>query len=113
MVAFPGQHLTNDAGLPDRVYGKHGTMMWAASVAESQRPVRGGVQSPERSRDEVRLPIKQRRDLEGNFIDVLRGQDQLACNAHLGCSTMVAIKMAVESTASARPCFGTPNAKKW
>ncbi|MBI2928244.1 MAG: hypothetical protein HYY24_21455 [Verrucomicrobia bacterium] len=38
-----------------------------------------------------------RRDFEGNFIDVLRGKDTLACNADLGCATMVAIKMAVES----------------
>ena len=37
------------------------------------------------------------RDLEGNFIDVLRGKDKLACNADLGCATMVAIKRAVES----------------
>ncbi|MBI2928241.1 MAG: hypothetical protein HYY24_21440 [Verrucomicrobia bacterium] len=28
---------------------------------------------------------------------MLRGKDQLACNADLGCATMVAIKMAVES----------------
>ena len=48
-------------------------------------------------KEEVRLPLKQRRDLEGNFIDVLRGKDKLACNADLGCATMVAIKMAVES----------------
>ena len=37
------------------------------------------------------------RDFEGNFIDMLRGKDKLACNADLGCATMVAIKMAVES----------------
>ena len=46
---------------------------------------------------EVRLPVKPRRDFEGNFIDVLRGKDKLACNADLGCSAMVAIKMAVEA----------------
>ena len=48
-------------------------------------------------KEDVRIPIKQRRDLEGNFIDVMRGKDQLVCNVDLGCSTMVAIKMAVES----------------
>jgi hypothetical protein len=48
-------------------------------------------------KEDVRIPINQRRDLEGNFIDVMRGKDQLACNVDLGCSTMVAIKMAVES----------------
>ena len=43
------------------------------------------------------MPFSKRRDFEGNFIDVPRGKDQLACNADLGCATMVAIKMAVES----------------
>ena len=38
-----------------------------------------------------------RRDLEGNFIDVLRGNGTLHCNAELGAATMVTIKMAVES----------------
>jgi predicted dehydrogenase len=90
--------LTNDAGLPDRIYGKHGTMelggepllRWNGDFKEEFKAKNDG-------KEEVRLPIKQRRDLEGNFIDVLRGKDQLACNVDLGCSTMVAIKMAVES----------------
>lgn len=90
--------LTNDAGLPDRIYGKYGTMelggepalRWNGEFKEEFKTQNDG-------KEEVRLPIKQRRDLEGNFIDVLRGKDQLACNAELGCATMVAIKMAVES----------------
>ena len=90
--------LTNDAGLPDKIYGKHGTMelggepslQWNGDFKEEFKAKNDG-------KEEVRLPIKQRRDLEGNFIDVLRGKDQLACNADLGCATMVAIKMAVES----------------
>ena len=90
--------LTNDAGLPDRVYGKHGTMELGGEpllkvngpFAEEFKAKNGGL-------EEVRLPVQPRRDLEGNFIDVLRGRDQLACNVDLGCSTMVAIKMAVES----------------
>ena len=32
-----------------------------------------------------------------SLLDVLRRKDRLACNADLGCATMVAIKMAVES----------------
>lgn len=90
--------LTNDAGLPDRIYGKHGTMelggepslRWNGDFKEEFKAKNDG-------KEEVRLAIKPRRDLEGNFIDVLRGKDQLACNADLGCATMVAIKMAVES----------------
>ena len=90
--------LTNDAGLPDRIYGKHGTLDVGGepllkvngAFAEEFKAVNDG-------KEEVRLPIQKRRDLEGNFIDVLRGRDRLACNVDLGCSTMVAIKMAVES----------------
>src|SRR6266446_9869730 len=90
--------LTNDAGLPDRIFGKHGTMelggepslRWNGDFKEEFKASNDG-------KEEVRLAIKQRRDLEGNFIDVLRGKDRLACNAELGCATMVAIKLAVES----------------
>ncbi|MEW6157584.1 MAG: Gfo/Idh/MocA family oxidoreductase [Verrucomicrobiota bacterium] len=90
--------LTNDAGLPDRIYGKHGTMelggepflRWNGDFKEEFKAKNEG-------KEELRLPIRQRRDLQGNFIDVLRGKDQLACNSELGCATMVAIKMAVES----------------
>lgn len=90
--------LTNDAGLPDKIYGKYGTMelggepslRWNGDFKEEFKAKNDG-------KEEVRIPIKARRDLEGNFIDVLRGKDKLACNADLGCATMVAIKMAVES----------------
>ena len=37
------------------------------------------------------------RDRKGNFIDAPRGKGKLACNADLGCATMAAINMAVES----------------
>jgi predicted dehydrogenase len=90
--------LTNDAGIPDRIYGKHGTMELGG---EPSLRFNGDFKEEFKSRnggkEEARIPVKQRRDLEGNFIDVLRGKDKLACNADLGCATMVAIKMAVES----------------
>lgn len=38
-----------------------------------------------------------RRDHMGNFLDAIREKAPLACNIDLGCSTMVAIKMGVES----------------
>lgn len=105
--------LTNDAGLPDRVYGKHGTMelggepslRWNGAFKEE-------FQAKNDGKDEVRLPIKQRRDLEGNFIDVLRGKDKLACNADLGCATMVAIKMAVESFRQSKTMLWDAKAEK-
>ena len=95
---FLASTLTNDAGIPDRIYGKYGTMelsgepslRWNGDFKEEFKAKNDG-------KEELRLPIQARRDLEGNFIDVLRRNGQLACNADLGCSTMVAIKMAVDS----------------
>ena len=46
---------------------------------------------------DVSIPPERRRDLEGYWIDAMRGKDTVHCNAELGCATMVAIKMAVES----------------
>ena len=95
---FLASALTNDTGLPDRVYGKHGTMeLGGEPVLKVNGPFAEEFKAKNDGQLEARLPLKTRRDLEGNFIDVLRGKDQLACNADLGCSTMVAIKMAVES----------------
>ena len=105
--------LTNDAGLPDKIYGKHGSMelggepllRWNGDFKEEFKAKNDG-------KEEVRLPVRQRRDLEGNFIDVLRGQDKLACNAELGCATMVAIKMAVESFRQSKTLFWDVKAEK-
>jgi predicted dehydrogenase len=105
--------LTNDSGIPDRIYGKHGTMelggepslRWNGDFKEEFKARNDG-------KEEVRLPIKQRRDLEGNFIDVLRGKDKLACNAELGCATMVAIKMAVESYRQKKTMLWDPKEEK-
>ena len=90
--------LTNDAGLPDRIYGKHGTLeLGGEPVLKFNGPFAEEFKAKNGGKEEVRLETRARRDLAGNFIDVLRGRDKLACNADLGCATMVAIKMAVES----------------
>jgi predicted dehydrogenase len=90
--------LTNDSGLPDRVYGKYGTMDLGGDVRfrfnagfDKEFAERNG------GKDEVRISVEPRRDLEGNWIDAMRGKATLHCNVDLGCATMVAIKMAVES----------------
>jgi predicted dehydrogenase len=90
--------LTNDAGIPDRIYGKHGTMeLGGEPLLKFNGDFKEEFKAKNDGKEEARLAVKPRRDLEGNFIDVLRGKDKLACNADLGCATMVAIKMAVES----------------
>ena len=90
--------LTNDAGFPDRVYGKYGTMELGGDpflqgngdMKPEFKEVNGGV-------EELRIPLEAKRDMEANFIDAIRGKGPTFCNVELGASTMVAIKLAVES----------------
>lgn len=90
--------LTNDAGIPDRVYGKYGTMelggepslRWNGDFKEEFKVRNEG-------KEEYRIPLEPRRDLENNWLDAIRGKAAVQCNAELGCATMVTIKMAVES----------------
>ncbi len=90
--------LTNDAGLPDRIHGKFGTMeLGGEPWLKVNGPYSEEFQAKNEGQDDIRLPIGKRRDLEGNFVDALRGKGPVHCNAELGCSTMVAIKMAVEA----------------
>ena len=96
---FLASTLTNDSQLGDRIYGKHGTM-----DLDGDEPVlrANGDFGPEfkaknEGKDEARLATKPRRDMEGNFIDAIRGGGQLHCGAELGAATMVAIKLGVES----------------
>jgi predicted dehydrogenase len=90
--------LTNDAGIPDRIYGKYGTLDLSG---EPSLRWNGGFKDEFKARnegkEELKLAVEPRRDLENNWIDVMRGKSTLQCNEDLGCATMVAIKMAVES----------------
>jgi predicted dehydrogenase len=90
--------LTNDAGIPDRIYGKYGTMeLGGEPFLRFNGDFGEEFKARNEGKEELRIPLKPRRDLEGNFIDVLRGNGALHCNVDLGASTMVAIKLAVES----------------
>ncbi len=90
--------ITNDNTPPDRIYGKFGTMDVGGEPALTQNGEWGPeFQAANGGKTEVRIPIQERRDMEGNFIDAIRGKGPVVCNAELGCATMVAIKMAVES----------------
>jgi len=91
--------LTNDTQIPDRIYGKHGTM----DLTDGDPWVRlNGQFAPEFKEKndnytEVRLARQERRDMQGNFIDVIRGGGKLNCSAELGAATMVGIGMGVEA----------------
>jgi predicted dehydrogenase len=106
MIAdYPGEYtlnlmsvLTNDTPLPTRIYGKYGTielkddaiLSGNGDFVEEFKEKNGGY-------SQVTLPLEKRKDLQGNFLDVIRQGGTLCCNAELGAATMVAIKMAVES----------------
>ncbi len=96
--AFLVSTLTNDEGLPDRIYGKHGTMeLGGDPYLKVNGPFAREFSAANDGKTELRIPVQPRRDQVGNFVDVIRGGGTLHCNAELGAATMVAIKMAVES----------------
>ena len=91
--------VTNDTPLPDRIYGKHGTIQ---DFQSDTRLVANGAFQPEfeSSNDgyaEVKFSPEKGRDMEGNFIDVIRGMGKLFCNAELGATTMVGIGLGVRA----------------
>jgi predicted dehydrogenase len=90
--------LTNDSSFGDRVYGKHGTLdLDGEPVLRGNGDFGEEFKAKNNGQAEARLVTKPRRDMEGNFIDVVRGTGELHCNAELGAATMVAIKLGVES----------------
>jgi predicted dehydrogenase len=126
LADYPSEHtvvlasvMTNDVGLPDVIRGQHGTIeldreltvreqgeWWpefrranAGLCVQSLRRDEAGVEQPEPPAGEAsfQLHTSPRRDHMGNFLDALRGSAEPHCNVELGCATMVAIKMAVES----------------
>jgi predicted dehydrogenase len=90
--------LTNDTQIPDRIYGKHGTMdLDGDPVLRSNGDFAEEFKARNEGQAEARIATQPLRDMEGNFIDVVRGKGRLHCDAELGAATMVAIKLGVES----------------
>jgi len=90
--------LTNDTPLPDRIYGKHGTMdLGGEPLLRFNGDFKEEFKSKNDNKEEARLTTTKRRDMVGNFLDVIRGNGTLHCNVELGAATMVAIKLGVES----------------
>lgn len=117
---YPSEHtivlvsiMTNDVGIDDVLRGRHGTMTFegGAPVLREQGtwwrefreanglplPSEGAEPDPKVGAAVARLDVPARRDHMGNFLDAIRDGARLACDVELGCATMVAIKMAVES----------------
>ena len=90
--------LTNDDGIPDRIYGKYGTMeLGGEPFLHANGEMVPEFKKANEDKTEVRIPVTPRPDMKDNFLAVVRGEGALNCNVHLGAATMVAIKMAVES----------------
>jgi predicted dehydrogenase len=90
--------LTNDTQLPDRVYGKYGTLdLGGDPILRGNGDFGDEFKARNGGATEARLTRQPRRDMVGNFVDVIRGGGTLNCNAELGAATMVAIKMGVEA----------------
>ena len=126
MVDYPSEHtvvlisvMTNDGDLPTVIRGQYGTIEFHDLIRVREqstwwpefRKVNAGLVEHKMEKDEkgqekpfpepgqAKFEIQNtpRRDHMGNFLDSVRGLDQPTCNIDLGCSTMVAIKMAVEA----------------
>jgi len=90
--------LTNDAQMPFRIFGQYGTV----ELGDSPKLIGNGdfvkeFSDHNQGYTEVTLPTEDRPDLKANFFNVIRDGGTTFCNVDLGTTTMVAIKMAVES----------------
>lgn len=106
--------LTNDSGPPDRIYGKHGTMdLGGDPVLRLNGEFGEEFKSANGGQTEAKLERAPRPDMVGNFLGVLRGtQKELHCNVDLGCATMIAIKLGVESYRQSKTMLWDPAKEK-
>lgn len=105
--------LTNDAGLPDRIYGKYGTMELGGEPSlRGNGDFKKEFMGRNDGAEELRLPVVERRDMENNWLDAMRGRGPVHCNVELGCATMVTIKLAVESYRQSRTMRWDPRTEK-
>jgi len=125
-VDYPSEHtimlisvMTNDRTPPTLIHGRQATMAFETTLEVREQGVwwpqfratnaglvqhqlvrdQEGNEKPQPPAGEASFTIHTapRRDHLGNFLDAIRGEAPLHCNVDLGCSTMVAIKMAVEA----------------
>ena len=94
--------LTNEHYRPARIYGRYGTMELTESSShidmKATKTFEDKFSEMNNGYDHMIVPSEGgRRDMFGNFFDVIRQGGELNCNVDLGATTMVAIKMAVES----------------
>jgi hypothetical protein len=93
-----GKHVYVEKPIPDRIYGKHGTIdLGGTPVLRANGEFLDEFKAKNGGQTEAKLEVHPRPDMVGNFLQVMRGQGTLHCNVNLGAATMVAIKLDVES----------------
>ncbi|MGD9644497.1 MAG: Gfo/Idh/MocA family protein [Pirellulales bacterium] len=109
---FLASTLTNDSSLPDRIYGKFGTLEVDGLALKKNGDFEPEFKERNGGVAECTLSTTARRDMVGNFLDVIRGGGPLHCNVELGAATMVAIKLAVESYRQQKTMIWDPQQEK-
>ena len=104
--------LTNDSQIGDRIYGKHGTLDVEAGTLKPNGDFTEEFKQANSGQTEAKLEGTPRRDMVGNFVDVIRGGGPLHCNVDLGCATMITIKLAVESYKQNKTMVWDPQSEK-
>ncbi|MFC1541822.1 Gfo/Idh/MocA family protein [Candidatus Latescibacterota bacterium] len=94
--------LTNNTQLPTRIYGQHATIEFDQEAKlTANGDYKQEFMDSHDGMNEVILPSENvggtSADMERNFINAIRQDEKLFCNAELGAATMVAIKMGVEA----------------
>jgi len=105
LIEYPSEHtvlltsvMTNDVGIDRIIRGQHGTIEFNGSAKLRGQPTwKQEFTAKNDGKMEVDLANPARRDHLGNFVDAIRGQAELACNADLGCALMVAVVMGEEA----------------
>ena len=101
LIEYPSEHtvflasvMTNDNGIPRIIRGQHGTIEFGGGLKLRGQPTwKEEFTAANGGQMEATITGEPRRDHVGNFIDAVRGQAELACDANLGCALMVAIKL--------------------
>ncbi len=109
--------LTNEFTRPTRIYGRYGTMEFTEDTSHMVMTPTGTYRDKFHEMNGgydriIAPPTGNYRDMEGNFIDVIRQGGKLNCNVDLGATTMVAIKMAVEAYRQSKTFLWDPQKEK-
>jgi hypothetical protein len=105
--------ITNDTPIPDRIYGKYGTLELGG---DPTLRVNGDFAPEFKEKNdgytEVRLAEQKGRDMEGNFIDVIRGGGTLYCTAEPVAATMVGIGLGVRAFRQGKTMYWDPEQER-